>query len=123
MFIPAPVSSSYLHQLERADLPRVFYMRAPAQVQEVVLLVDTHLFVRQVLDQLDLVHLSLVAEELQRSLTRPALTDEWVLARHNVSHAPLDLWHILLGKRAWYIEIIATTLHDHMYNGTSHTQI
>src|SRR6266567_6130819 len=38
---------------------------------------------------------------LQRLLTRPTLTDEWVLARHNVCHAPLDLWQILRGKRAW----------------------
>src|SRR5437588_8618322 len=79
VFVPAPVSSRYPHQFEWAHLCRIFHVWTPAQVQKIVLLVDAYLGIRQIFDNLDLVDLALVAEVLQRFLTRPTVTYKWVL--------------------------------------------
>src|SRR6266702_387512 len=47
IFVAAPVSACYPHQLERAYLARMLYMRTATEVKKVVLLVDRN-FIRPV---------------------------------------------------------------------------
>src|SRR6266576_3664062 len=91
IFVAAPVSACYAHQLERANLTRMLYVRTTAEIEKVVLLVDrdfirpiciflyttefrkvvlllvnTGLFmIWQVFDNFNLIGLSLIAEVFQ----------------------------------------------------------
>src|SRR6266571_631423 len=110
LLITPPVGSRYTHQLNRSDLSRVFHMWATTQVQEVVLLVNAYLFIRQVLDQFDLVGLPLIAEVLQGFLPRPAISYKRILASDDPPHALLDLRQIFGSQSTRQIEIIVKTI-------------
>src|SRR6266571_8045928 len=40
ILIPTPIGTCYAHQLERANLARMLYVRTTAEIEKVVLLVD-----------------------------------------------------------------------------------
>ena len=110
--IAAPVSARNTHQLEGTDLPRVLDMRAATEIKEVALLVNAHLGVGQIFDNLYLIVLPFVAKVLQSLLAGPAVAQEGILLADNPPHAGLYLWQIIRSERAREIEIVVKAIFD-----------
>src|SRR5438094_1555082 len=81
--ITTPVCSGQTHEFEGTNLACILYMRTATQVQKVALLIDANFLIRQVLNDLDFVDLTFIAEVLQCFLTRPAVAQERVLFLNN----------------------------------------
>src|SRR5947209_5687960 len=110
--ITTPVRSRHTHEFEGTNLARIFYMWTTTQVQEVALLIDADFLIGQILNDLDLVDLTLIAEVLQCLLAGPAVAQEWILFLNNAFHTPLNLRQIIGCERTGQIEIIVETIFD-----------
>src|SRR5947209_7751825 len=98
-FIATPVGTRHTHQLEWTKLARILNMWPATQVQEVTLLIDADFLIGQILNDLDLVDLALIAEVLQGLLAGPAIAQEWVLFLNDAFHSPLNFWQIIGRER------------------------
>src|SRR5579885_1486926 len=116
VFVAAPVGPGHAHQLERADLSRAFHMRPPAKVQKWPLLVDAHLGIGQILNNLHLVRLIALFEVLERFFARPFALYKGMVLSDTFGHAPLDLWKIIGRKRAGQLHIIIEAILDSRAN-------
>src|SRR5947209_17017722 len=110
--VATPVGSRYTHEFEGTNLARILHMRPTTQVQEVALLIDADFLIGQILNDLDLVDLTLIAEVLQCLLAGPAVAQEWILFLNNAFHTPLNLRQIIGCERTGQIEIIVETIFD-----------
>jgi hypothetical protein len=93
-------------------------VRAAAEVEPIALLVDFELLVgRDGVDQLDLEHLALVAEDLLRLVPRPHFFRERFVARNDLAHLLLDGVEVLGRKRLIAEEVVIEAVLDHRADG------
>ena len=117
--VAAPIGARDLHQLEGvADLAGRGHVRAAAEIEPVALLVDVDLLVRRNgIDQLDLEHLALVAEDLLGLVARPDFFGERFVARDDLAHLLLDRVEVLGRERLVAEEVVVEAVLDHRADG------
>ncbi len=93
-------------------------MRAAAEVEPITLLVDVDLLIGgDGIDQLDLEHLALVAENLLRLVARPYFFGERFVARDDLAHLLLDRVEVLRRERLVAEKVVVETVLDHRADG------
>ena len=89
--ITAPVGTGQLGEFERLEKAGVGYVRPPAHVHVLLMVVQAHrLFVRHVVNQTQLVVLGAGIEYLDRFVARRHLFDDVVVLRDQFLHARFD---------------------------------
>ena len=117
LLVATPVRPRDAHQLERPDLARVLDMLPAAEVEERPLLLDADRLAGQILDELDLVGLIVLAEISERLLARPLAVDEGMLRRDAGAHALLDGGQVLRRQRTRQLHIVVEAVLDRRADG------
>ena len=113
MLIAAPVCAGAGGQLERLDLGRIGAVRACAQVGEVALMIQRNqLAFRQILNQLYLIRLILLAEQVERILAGNLLANHRNALLDDFFHLRLDLFQILRREIVFGINIVIEAVVD-----------
>ena len=107
MLIAAPVCAGAGGQLERLDLGRIGAVRACAQVGEVALMIQRNqLAFRQILNQLYLIRLVLLAEQVERILAGNLLANHRNALLDDFFHLRLDFFKVCGGELFLKVKIV-----------------
>jgi hypothetical protein len=123
--VALPVRVRGGRQLERLELARRRHVRADAEVDERVAVLDrvagdVALTGGLLLDQLHLERLAALREERERFVARPDLPLEDVVGRRHLAHACLDRLEVLGHERARHDEVVEEALVDRRTDAALH---
>ena len=118
VFVPVPVGGRDVEQLEGLDLSRRRDVRAPAEIDEIPLLVDAdHLVRGEVVDHLDLVGLAPLGEQGAGILSGKLAAPDGQVRPGQLDHAALDALEVLGRKRFRHVEVVVESFFDRRTDG------
>ena len=122
--VTAPIGTGKRHHLHGLDNAGRGDVRATAQVGEVALGIGSDVTVFQVVDELALQGLTLVAEELQRVGLADVSTHDVLVLLHEFHHLFLNLCEVGVGQRvATSVDVIVETVLDCRANAELHAGV
>ena len=118
VLVPVPVGGRDAEQLEGLDLSGRRDVRAPAEIDEIPLLVDADHLVRfEVVDHLDLVGLAPLGEQGAGVLAGELAAPDGHVRPGQLDHAALDALEIIGRERLRHVEVVVESLFDRRTDG------